>query len=40
MVRTVNDKRKMSAWNFQLLPAPMSYQDAVRVLLAEQIPLQ
>jgi hypothetical protein len=40
MVRTVNDKRKMNAWNFQLLPAPMSYQDAVRVLLAEQIPLQ
>lgn len=40
MVRTVNDKTKMSAWNFQLLPAPMSYQDAVHVLLAEQIPLQ
>ncbi|HEX5282985.1 MAG TPA: hypothetical protein VFW30_02610 [Bryocella sp.] len=40
MVRIVNDKTKMSAWNFQLLPAPMSFQDAVHVLLAEQIPLQ
>lgn len=40
MVKTVNDKTRMSAWNFQLLPAPMSVQDAVRTLLAEHIPLQ
>jgi hypothetical protein len=40
MLRTVNDKTKMSTWNFQLLPSPMSFQDAVHTLLAEQIPLQ
>lgn len=40
MLRTVNDKTKMTAWNFRLLPAPVSYQDAVHALLAEQIPLQ
>lgn len=40
MLRTVSDKTKMSAWNFQLLPAPISVQDAVRTLLAEHIPLQ
>jgi hypothetical protein len=40
MLRTVNDKAKMSAWKFQLLPAPISVQDAVRTLLAEHIPLQ
>ncbi len=40
MLHTVNEKTKMSAWNFQLLPAPLSYQDAVHALLAEQIPLQ
>lgn len=40
MLRTVNDKTKMSAWNFQMLPGAMSYQDAVHALLAEQIPLQ
>lgn len=40
MLRTVNDKTKMSAWNFQLLPAPVSFQDAVHALLAEKIALQ
>lgn len=40
MVHTVNDKTKMWAGNFQLLPAPMPFQDAVRALLAEKIPLQ
>lgn len=40
MLRTVNDKTKMSAWDFHLLPAPISFQDAVRTLLAQQIPLQ
>ena len=40
MLRTVNDKTKMNAWNFQMLPAPMPYQDAVHALLAEKIPLQ
>lgn len=34
MLHTVNDKTKMSAWDFQLLPAPMSFQDAVHTLLA------
>ncbi|HZQ43201.1 MAG TPA: hypothetical protein VFA99_08105 [Acidobacteriaceae bacterium] len=40
MLRTVNDKSRMTAWNFQLLPAPISYQDAVHELLAKQIPVQ
>jgi hypothetical protein len=40
MLHSVMEKTKMSAWNFQLLPAPMSVQDAVRTLLAEHIPLQ
>src|SRR6185312_13298866 len=40
MLRTINDKTKMNAWNFQMLPAPMPYQDAVHALLAEKIPLQ
>lgn len=40
MFHTVNDKTKMSAWNFQLLQSPMSFQDAVHALLGQQIPLQ
>lgn len=40
LFRTVNDKTKMSAWNFQLLPSPLSFQDAVHTLLARQIPLR
>jgi hypothetical protein len=40
MLRTVNEKTKMGAWNFKLLPAPMPFQDAVHALLAEKIPLQ
>jgi hypothetical protein len=40
MLHTVNNKTKMSAWNFQLLPSPLPYQDAVHALLALQIPLQ
>lgn len=40
MVHTINDRTKMWAGNFQLLAAPMSFQDAVRALLAEKIPLQ
>lgn len=40
MLHTVNDKTKMSTWNFQLLPSPLSYQEAVHALLARQVPLQ
>ena len=40
MLHTVNDKTKVNAWNFQLLPSPMSYDNAVRALLARQVPLQ
>lgn len=40
MLKTVNDHTRMSAWNFQLLPAPVTSQDAIHALLAEQIPLQ
>jgi hypothetical protein len=34
MLHTVTDKTRMTAWDFKLLPAPMSFQDAVRTLLA------
>ncbi len=40
MLRTVNEKTKVSAWNFQLLPSPLSFQDAVHELLVRQIQLQ
>ena len=40
MLKTVNDKTRMNAWNFQLLPHPISFQEAVHTLLAEQIPLR
>jgi hypothetical protein len=38
MLHTVSDKTKMTAWNFALLPAPMSFQDAVHTLLAMPAP--
>jgi hypothetical protein len=34
MVHTVSEKTKMTAWDFKLLPASMSFQDAVHSLLA------
>lgn len=37
MVHTVPAKAKMTAWDFQLLSAPMSFQDAVHALLAMPI---
>lgn len=40
LLHTVNDKTRMSAWSFQLLPSSLSYQDAVHELLARQITLQ
>jgi hypothetical protein len=40
MLRTVKDKTQMNAWDFKLLPAPMSFQDAVRALLAMPVPVQ
>jgi hypothetical protein len=40
MFHVVNEKTKWSGWNFQLLPSPLSYQDAVHALLALKIPLQ
>ena len=40
MFHTVNDKTKLSAWNFRFLPSPLSYQDAVHALLSLQIPLK
>ncbi|HTV08415.1 MAG TPA: hypothetical protein VMD97_05160 [Candidatus Aquilonibacter sp.] len=34
MLHTVSDRTKMTAWDFHLLPQPMSFQDAVHALLA------
>jgi hypothetical protein len=38
MLHTVRDKTRMTAWDFELLPTPMSFQDAVRTLLAMHVP--
>jgi hypothetical protein len=40
MVHAVTDKTRMAAWDFELLPAPISFQDAVRELLAMPVKLQ
>jgi hypothetical protein len=40
MVRTVTDNTRMAAWDFKPLPAPLSFQDAVRELLAMPVKLQ
>jgi hypothetical protein len=40
MVKTVVMNSEMNAWNFRILPNAVSYQDAIRMLLAEQIPLR
>ena len=40
MLHTVNDKTRMSTWNFQLLPSPLSYQDAIHSLLARPTQVQ
>lgn len=40
MLHTVTDKTQMNAWDFQLLPAPISFEDAVRELLAMPVTVQ
>ena len=40
MVRTVPVNTEMSAWDLRVLPNVASYQDAIHMLLAEQIPLR
>jgi len=40
MVKTVAVNSEMNAWDFHVLPNALSFQDAVRMLLAEQIPLR
>lgn len=40
MLKTVNDKTRMSAWNFEVLPAPLSFQQAVHELLDMKVPLR
>jgi len=40
MVKTVPVHTEMSSSEFQLLPSLISYQDAIRILLAEKIPLR
>jgi hypothetical protein len=40
MLKTVRQRAAMDAADFQLLPAPVSYQEAIRLLLAMQIPLR
>jgi hypothetical protein len=39
-VKTIPENNQMSAADFRLLPAPLSVQEAVHTLLAEQIPLR
>jgi hypothetical protein len=38
MVKTLNVNRKIDISNFQILPGPMSYQEAIRQLLATPLP--
>ncbi|MGI4830148.1 MAG: hypothetical protein ACRYFU_18390 [Janthinobacterium lividum] len=38
MIHTVTEDTKMSAWNPHPLPAPVSFQDAIRELLAMPVP--
>jgi hypothetical protein len=40
MVKTVAVNAEMNAWDFHVLPNPVSFQDAIRMLLAEKIPLR
>ena len=40
MVKTVAVNAQMNAWDFHVLPNPVSFQDAIRMLLAEKIPLR
>lgn len=40
MLRTVTDKTQMSAWGFEMLPAPLSFQEAVHQLLDMKVPLR
>jgi hypothetical protein len=40
MVKTVVDTTKISSWDFEFLPAPISFQDAVRDLLAMPVKVQ
>jgi hypothetical protein len=40
MVRTVPFHVVMNSWEFRVLPGLLNYQDAIRLLLAEKIPLR
>ena len=40
LVKTIPEDNQMTASDFRLLPAPVSFQDAVHLLLAMQIPLR
>ncbi len=40
MVKTIPENSQMTASDFRPLPAPVSFQEAVRMLLAMQIPLR
>jgi hypothetical protein len=40
MVKTVQQRAQMDAADFQLLPTPVDYQEAIRILLATPIPLK
>ena len=38
LVKTVNVHAKIDAFDFQILPGPMTYQDAIRMLLSTPLP--
>lgn len=40
MLKTVRQHAEMDAADFQILPAPVDYQEAIRILLATPIPLR
>jgi hypothetical protein len=40
IVKTIRERQSMDASEFQILPAPLDYQDAIRILLATPNPLR
>lgn len=40
MVKTVQQRAEMDAVDFQILPTPVDYQEAIRILLATPVPLR
>jgi hypothetical protein len=40
MVKTVPQNTIMNSWNFRVMPSPLTYQEAIRTLLAMPVPIK